>query len=102
MWAMLTTTANPTGPAPQDNPGPVGSGRKPLVAIVFGGRSGEHTISCATAAGVLAAIDRDRYDVLPIGITRSGQWVRVDDDPGALELSDSRPPVEITADGLGR
>ena len=75
---------------------------KVRVAVVFGGRSGEHTISCATAAGVLAAIDRDRYEVLPIGITPEGQWVLVDDDPAALELSDSRPPVQITTDGLGR
>ena len=75
---------------------------KVRVAVVFGGRSGEHTISCATAAGVLSAIDRDRYEVLPIGITPEGQWVLVDDDPAALELSDSRPPVQITTDGLGR
>ena len=78
------------------------AGRRPRVAVVFGGRSGEHTISCATAAGVLSAIDRDRYEVLPIGITPSGQWVLVDDDPDALALDDSRPPVEITAEGLGR
>ena len=51
---------------------------------------------------VLSAIDRDRYDVLPIGITPTGQWVLVDDDPAALALDDSRPPVEITAEGLGR
>ena len=76
--------------------------RKPRVAVVFGGRSGEHTISCATAAGVLSAIDRDRFDVVPVGITPAGQWVLVDDDPGALALSDDRPPVEITAEGLGR
>lgn len=75
---------------------------KTRVAVVFGGRSGEHTISCATAAGVLSAIDRDRFEVIPIGITREGQWLLVDDDPGALALNDSRPPVEITADGLGR
>ena len=78
------------------------AGRRPRVAVVFGGRSGEHTISCATAAGVLSAIDRDRYEVLPIGITPSGQWVLVDDDPAALALDDSRPPVEITVEGLGR
>jgi len=71
-------------------------------AVVFGGRSGEHTISCATAAGVLSAIDRDRYEVLPVGITPEGQWVLVEDDPAALELSDGRPPVRITADALGR
>lgn len=75
---------------------------KVRVAVVFGGRSGEHTISCATAAGVLSAIDRDRYDVLPVGITPEGQWVLVEDDPAALELGDDRPPVRITADGLGR
>ena len=67
------------------------------VAVVFGGRSGEHTISCATAAGVLSAIDRDRYEVLPVGITPEGQWLLVEDDPAALELSDNRPPVTITA-----
>ena len=75
---------------------------KVRVAVVFGGRSGEHTISCATAAGVLSAIDRDRYEVLPVGITGEGQWLLVEDDPAALELSDSRPPARITADGLGR
>ena len=72
------------------------------VAVVFGGRSGEHTISCATAAGVLSAIDRDRYEVLPVGVTPEGQWLLVEDDPAALELSDSRPPVTVTAEGLGR
>ena len=75
---------------------------KVRVAVVFGGRSGEHTISCATAAGVLSAIDRDHYEVLPVGITPEGQWLLVEDDPAALELSDSRPLVTITADGLGR
>lgn len=40
--------------------------------------------------------------MLPIGITPTGQWVLVDDDPAALALDDSRPPVEITAEGLGR
>lgn len=71
------------------------------VAVVFGGRSGEHTISCATAAGVLSAIDRERYEVLPVGITTDGQWLLVDDDPAPLELTGPEP-VEITADGLGR
>lgn len=94
-------STNDVTPSPDPAPGGA-SGHRPRVAVVFGGRSGEHTISCATAAGVLRAIDRSRYDVLPVGITRSGLWVRVEDDPEALELSDSRPPVEITAQGLGR
>ena len=101
MSQSAVPSQQPSNPDPLPPAGPGGS-RRPRVAVVFGGRSGEHTISCATAAGVLSAIDRDRYDVLPIGITPTGQWVLVDDDPAALALDDSRPPVEITAEGLGR
>jgi D-alanine-D-alanine ligase len=50
------------------------------VALLFGGRSSEHSISCATAGGVLSAIDRTRYQVIPIGITREGAWTLQDDD----------------------
>ena len=63
---------------------------RPRVLVVFGGRSGEHEISCATAAGILRAIDRTRWDVLPVGITREGEWVRVPDDPSLFELKDGR------------
>ncbi len=45
------------------------------VALVFGGRSSEHAISCVTAGNVLASIDRSKYDVTPIGITTRGQWL---------------------------
>ncbi|GAA5157839.1 D-alanine--D-alanine ligase family protein [Ornithinimicrobium tianjinense] len=62
------------------------------VAVVFGGRSEEHAISCATAASVLRTLDRERYDVVPIGITGEGRWVLVDDEPGALEIRDGRLP----------
>jgi D-alanine-D-alanine ligase len=65
---------------------------RPRVALVFGGRSQEHAISCSTAASVLRALDRDRYDVVPIGITRQGRWVLVDDDPEALEIRRGRLP----------
>src|SRR5215470_19106817 len=50
------------------------------VGIVFGGRSGEHEVSLASAASVLAAIDRSRFDVLPIGIAKDGRWL-VGGDP---------------------
>lgn len=66
--------------------------RRPRVAVVFGGRSAEHAISCATAASVLAAIDRSSFDVVPIGITRQGEWVQVADDPEALQITDGRLP----------
>ena len=48
---------------------------KPRLAVVFGGRSSEHGVSCLTAREVLAAIDTDRYDVQTVGITRDGAWV---------------------------
>jgi len=49
--------------------------KKIRIAILFGGRSGEHEVSLQSAASVLAAIDRKQYDVLPIGITKEGRWV---------------------------
>jgi D-alanine-D-alanine ligase len=66
--------------------------RKLRVAVVFGGRSSEHAISCVTAGSVLAAIDRDRYDVVPIGITTEGRWVLADDAPEKLAITGDRLP----------
>ena len=68
------------------------------VALLFGGRSGEHGISCVTAGGILAAIDRDRYDVISIGITRQGRWLLVSDDPSDWTLVDGRAP-EVADEG---
>jgi len=67
-------------------------GARPRVLLLFGGRSGEHAISCATAGGVLRAIDRTRYDVLPVGITPSGRWVLVEDDPDRWSIVDGHLP----------
>jgi D-alanine--D-alanine ligase len=61
--------------------------RKIRVAVVFGGRSTEHAVSCASASMVLAALDPDRYEVLPIGITRDGRWVLTSGDPGRIGAS---------------
>ncbi len=61
---------------------------RPRVLLIFGGRSSEHEISCATAAGVLRAIDRDAWDILPVGITKDGEWTRVPDDPSLFDLRD--------------
>jgi D-alanine-D-alanine ligase len=72
--------------------------RKPTVAIVFGGRSSEHAVSCSTAASVLRAIDRDVYDVLPIGIAKDGRWVLASGDTGAFELSPGHVP-EVDSSG---
>lgn len=48
---------------------------RPRLGVLFGGQSSEHGVSCSTALEVMAVVDRDAYDVVPIGITREGQWV---------------------------
>jgi len=70
--------------------------RKPRIAVVFGGRSTEHGISCATAGSVLQAIDSQRYDVVPVGITRDGRWVLESADPQRLAITsrDALPHVD--------
>jgi D-alanine-D-alanine ligase len=78
-----------------------GDQRKPRVAVVFGGRSSEHAVSCMTAAGVLRALDRDRYDVVPVGIATDGRWVLAADDPAALEARGATlPRVDDSGPGV--
>src|SRR5690242_4540386 len=67
------------------------------VAVVFGGRSSEHAISCLTAGSVMAALDAGRYEVVPVGIARDGRWVLASGDRLAIE--DGRLP-EVDGDGL--
>ena len=72
--------------------------RKIRVAVVFGGRSSEHAVSCASAGLILSAIDPDRYEVLPIGVATDGRWVLTSGDPARLALSSgSVPSVESVA-----
>jgi D-alanine-D-alanine ligase len=82
------------GPQPTETHGT----RRPRIAVVFGGRSNEHAISCATAGSVLQAIDPDRYDVVPVGITRDGRWVLESEDPGRLAITsaDKLPEVDVS------
>jgi D-alanine-D-alanine ligase len=76
--------------------------RKPRVAVVFGGRSSEHGVSVVTAASVLRAIDREKYDVLPIGITTEGRWALTADAPERMAIADRRmPSVEQVTDHEG-
>src|SRR6478609_8362107 len=73
--------------------------RKPRVAVVFGGRSSEHAISVVTAGAVLRAIDRTKYDVLPIGITTDGRWALTADVPDRMTIVDRKlPSVEQLAE----
>lgn len=63
------------------------------VAIIFGGVSSEHDVSCLTAGGVTRAIDTDRFEVVGIGITPEGTWVQVPTDQmRGLEVVDHKLP----------
>jgi D-alanine-D-alanine ligase len=77
------------------------SGRRPRVAVVFGGRSTEHAVSCVSAGSVLAAIDRNAYDIVPIGISRDGRWVLAADEPEKLAITGGAlPQVEESASSV--
>jgi D-alanine-D-alanine ligase len=85
-----------------------GTGSRIRVAVVFGGRSAEHAISCVSAGSVIGALDPDRYEVVRVGITRDGRWVLA--DPGQrLAISGGVLPevsggtaVSLVGDPAGR
>lgn len=62
------------------------------VALVFGGRSSEHAVSCSTAANVMDALDLDTYELVPVGISREGRWVLMPPSPDLLRLTASQVP----------
>ena len=64
---------------------------KTTLGILFGGQSGEHEVSLMSVKSVLDAIDRSRYDVVPIGIDKSGRWL-FDRPLERLEAGESAPP----------
>jgi D-alanine-D-alanine ligase len=77
--------------------------RRIRVGVIFGGRSGEHEVSLASAASVLSAIDPARYEVVPMGIAKDGQWV-VGGDPlralaEAAGVPVALPPAPAGPDG---
>jgi D-alanine-D-alanine ligase len=84
-----------------------GTGRV-RVAVVFGGRSAEHAISCVSAGSVMAALDPERYEVVPVGIARDGRWV-LPDAGQRLAITDGQLPevtggtaVSLVGDPAGR
>lgn len=81
--------------------GSAAASRRIRVAVLFGGRSSEHAISAVSAGSVLRALDRGRYDVVPIGISRQGQWVLAADDPARLSIADGRLPEVTSGSGKG-
>jgi D-alanine-D-alanine ligase len=73
-------------PAKTTDRGPV------RVAVVFGGRSNEHAISCVSAGSILRNLDPERFDVVAVGITPDGSWVLTDGDPDALAITNRQLP----------
>jgi len=65
--------------------------KKIRVAVLFGGRSAEHEVSLQSARSIIEALDRDRYDVLPIGIDKDGRWFL--NDASALVLNADNPKL---------
>ncbi|HEX6445778.1 MAG TPA: D-alanine--D-alanine ligase family protein [Streptosporangiales bacterium] len=66
--------------------------RRVRVAVVFGGRSSEHAISCSTAGSVMQAMDAERYEIVPVGITHEGRWVLTSGEPERLMIEDGKLP----------
>jgi D-alanine-D-alanine ligase len=70
---------------------------RPTAAVLFGGRSSEHGVSCVTAGGVLAAIDRGVWAVVAIGITRDGRWTLASAEPADWSIRDGEMPTVAPA-----
>ena len=72
---------------------------KVRVAVIYGGRSNEHAISCVSAGSILRHLDPTRFETVPIGITREGTWVLTDADPQDLAIRGGELPQVITSSG---
>jgi D-alanine-D-alanine ligase len=72
--------------------------QKLRVAVVFGGRSTEHAISCMSAGSVLSELDRERFDVVPVGITSDGAWVLGSNEPRELLAGGRSTELAVSSD----
>ena len=77
--------------------------QKTRVAVLFGGRSAEHEVSLQSAKNVIEAIDKEKYEVVPIGIDKKGQWYLNDtahlllnaDDPKLVALNSGEETTDV-------
>jgi D-alanine-D-alanine ligase len=76
-----------------------GSAGRVRVAVVYGGRSSEHAISCVSAGSILRHLDPERFEVVAVGITPGGSWVLTNADPDTLAIADGRLPEVSGASG---
>jgi D-alanine-D-alanine ligase len=77
----------------------VPDGKKLRVLLLFGGRSAEHDVSCVTAVAVARALDPDKYDVVPVGITTDGRWLLASDAQALLDKGRDALPAAFEVDG---
>jgi len=77
----------------------VNSHERTRVAVVFGGRSSEHAISCVSAGSILRNLDPQRFEVVAVGITPEGSWVLTDGDPDSWVISGRQLPAVSKASG---
>ena len=72
---------------------------KPRVLVLYGGQSPEHAVSCVTAAGVLKAIDTSLFEVIPVGITPTGEWTVPSEDPKDYSFQEQGELPEVRSGG---
>ena len=89
-----------TWPVTDDLPAPTERSERVRLVVLFGGASAEHEVSCVTAASVLGAADHDRYDIVPIGISRSGVWHHSASALAMLHDSPNELPSRLEVDGV--
>ena len=72
------------------------------IAVLFGGRSSEHDVSVLSATNVMGALDPERYDALPVFVTRDGRWLQSRFADGALARPESGTELCLVPGGRGR
>ena len=74
---------------------------KQRIVVMYGGKADEHSISCISAAGVLRALDTDKFEAIEVGITKNGEWIVGGEDPRKWNMSEGLPMVEKKHSLLG-
>lgn len=71
---------------------------KKRIVVMYGGKADEHSISCISAASALRALDTDKFEAIPVGITKDGKWIVNGENPLGWSLDEGLPTVEKTPD----